>query len=718
MHRFRIFILVSMLAVLVSFGTAAADSQLPITIEGADLARWDYKQQLLYASGSVILAVDDLLLKGDSLLWDMEKQELYLEGSVRLEQGDAYLEGESLIYNVDQAQGKFVKPRTELVSEKIEGPIFVFSDHVEIDSDSYLMDKGVLTTCDLSEPHYHLAVNKLEIYPGNKMVIRGVRFYEGKLPLFYWPYLVLPLDGRYDDFDFTLPEIGYNARDGYYIKNRYNYYFSSNAHGALLYDYYTRQGLGLGVNHNYRHELLGEGEMAFYTLPFATSKYLAAQLQHKFTADNFSFVTKNSYARQYQGAALKQDSSSSTSLSYQTDKMRLNGSFNYRLNQKEADKTSAWTASGAWRQLLSTNWDLNASSKIMAADDTKVYDYLLETNYRLNNHSLNLAVQQKYNPDLLDENKVPAWSSVNRLPELSWRWQNPTVAGVSIPGRIQLSLGKFSEYPSGVTSWRLAPYAELLTQSWRSDHGTTLTLSGNVSGYFYDTGQNQQALYGRLGLIQQLSENTRITANYYKRFVWGETPFKFDQLKQEDQLSGTFRYSKQPFTLVLSSGYNFLTQRFNNLLTQISYSSAAEPVTVNFVANYDLNNHRFGDLSGSISYRPQADWVFNLGAVYNVSNQALKWVNGKIVFDLSETVRLSYDLIYEPEKTQKLQTGKLVLTFDLHCRELKFSYDQVREEFKVQYSINAFPKLPIEISSKEGISFFELEDLKDLFESD
>lgn len=46
------------------------------------------------------------------------------------------------------------------------------------------MDKGVLTTCDLSEPHYHLAVNKLEIYPGNKMVIRGVRFYEGSCRCF------------------------------------------------------------------------------------------------------------------------------------------------------------------------------------------------------------------------------------------------------------------------------------------------------------------------------------------------------------------------------------------------------------------------------------------------------------------------------------------------------------------------------------------------------
>ena len=38
------------------------------------------------------------------------------------------------------------------------------------------MHDGVLSTCDMSEPHYHLAVSELEIYPGDKMVIRGCAF--------------------------------------------------------------------------------------------------------------------------------------------------------------------------------------------------------------------------------------------------------------------------------------------------------------------------------------------------------------------------------------------------------------------------------------------------------------------------------------------------------------------------------------------------------------
>lgn len=54
------------------------------------------------------------------------------------------------------------------------------------------------------------------------------------------------------------------------------------------------------------------------------------------------------------------------------------------------------------------------------------------------------------------------------------------------------------------------------------------------------------------------------------------------------------------------------------------------------------------------------------------------------------------------------------MTIDLHCRELSLAYNQVREEFRVKYSLNAFPKLPLGFSSTDGISLFELTDLQEL----
>ncbi|MGB4141576.1 MAG: hypothetical protein WBK98_09770, partial [Limnochordia bacterium] len=223
------------------------------------------------------------------------------------------------------------------------------------------------------------------------------------------------------------------------------------------------------------------------------------------------------------------------------------------------------------------------------------------------------------------------------------------------------------------------------------------------------------AAYGRVGITQKLTDTTSVTANYYKRLVWGETPFRFDRQTAQDLLRGTLRYTKRPWTVTVNTGYDFLKDRYETLRTQVNFSSATEPVTAGITLNYDINNRRFGDLSANINYKPKSDWVFSLGVVYNIQNKQWKRINGKIQFDLAEDVSLSYDLNYEPTKaSNKLKQGKLTVTFDLHCRKLEMSYDQVRKEFRVQYSINAFPKLPIGYSTQEGIRFFKIEDLKDL----
>lgn len=686
------------------------------TIDGTESLQIDYEKRVFQGTGNIVIRDGDLELTGELLIYDQQKQELYLEGNVTFTKGDTYMEGESLVYNVVEERGEFVKARAQMVSGNIDGPVFVFGEHLQIDSGDYSIHDGIVSTCDLTEPHYHLAVKQIEVYPGDKMIIRGVRFYEGKLPLFYWPYLVIPLDERYSDMDFSLPEIGYNETDGYYFKHRYNYSLSSNANGALIYEYYTRKGLGLGVDHKYSHAALGSGGIAFYFLPFAASKYLLGQFSHTFETDNISFSTTNSYSQQQLGTGMEQNTASSTSLVYRDANTRLSAELKYGLETKGSESSRTWSAGGSWHEQLLPNWSLDLSSKAVGKGETTTYDHLAETTYTYGSHRFNLAVQQKYNPDLLNGTTPPTWKSLNRLPEFTWQWSNPKLSGLTFPGRFQLSAGRFEEYPSKVATWRVVPAVELFSRSWRSDFGTTLTYSGNVSASFYGTGQSLGVAYGRLGLTQKLSDSLSLTANYYKRFVWGETPFRFDAQTAQDLLRGTLRYTRRPWTITVNTGYDLLKDKFETLRTQINFSSAAQPVTAAVTLNYDLNNKRFGDLSGNINYRPQDDWTFSFGVVYNIANQQLKRINGKVQFDLTETVKLSYDLNYEPGKTPALKQSKLVLTFDMHCRKFEMSYDQVRQDFRVQYSINAFPKLPIGYSTQEGIRFFKLEDLKDLIE--
>lgn len=711
MKKVWLIVLVVNLLAFVLFVTEVSAQDEPVRIRGADFARFDVEKQLFYAEGDVVIEVDDIVIYGDRLIWDMEIRELHFTGNVELQQYEQRTAGENLVYNIDNSHGEFESARTELESENIEGPVFVFGKVVEIDGDNYHLNDGKISTCDLEEPHYHLSVKSIDVYPGDKLVIRGVTFYEGRLPLFYWPYLAIPLDKRYDNSEFTLPEIGYNSQDGYYIKNRYNYYFSSRSYGTVLYDYYTIKGLGLGIDHNYDHRLLGEGKFAFYILPFSENKSLVAHLNHLYETGGLSLRTRNSYIRDIFNGTINQNVSNLININYQQDNLRASAKLFYDADFIDDEVQDNWEIDVNWRQNLTPELLLNARSNIIEKAGERTLDNLLETRYRLDNHEFTLALAQRYNPELLEEGSTPNWKSIHRLPEFTWQWRNPGFKDKTLNGRFELSLGNLSEYPSGNSGFRVVPKLDLFTRSWRSDFGTTISYSGNAGAYLYSDNLSQQIVEGRVSLAQKITDNIRFSSTYRKRLVWGETPFKFDKQSPQDSLTGNIRFAKQPFTISVGTGYNFLSEKFNNLSASVGFNNR-QGTTFNLSSQYNLNTKRFGNLTGRISY-DQDHLTLNIGSTYHIGNQRLSKIDGKLSIDLTETIKLNYEVIYDVGKTQKFTKGAFVLTFDLHCRQLLLSYNHVKQEVALQYSINAFPKLPVGYSSTEGISLFELSDLRD-----
>lgn len=717
MRKISSLILFVILALIFVAGLVFAESQYPFKLLGADFGRWDFNKKLFYAEGKIKLEFDDLLLSGDVLIWDMNKQELHLQGNTVMQQNDQVIRGESLVYNTDTSQGELVQGAAELTAEKIEGPIFVFSDSIRIDGDNYHLHSGRLSTCDQSQPHYYLTVKSIHVYPGNKLIMHNVIFYEFGLPLFYWPYLVIPLDDRYDNVDFSLPEIGYDYTDGsYYIKNRYNYYFSEIAHGSILFDYYTRRGLGLGVDHNYVHSLIGTGKFFIYGFPFAENKDITAYVDHQYSyaVPHLNLKTNNKYLWKDDDGVVSQSGSGYVSAVYQQENLRASGSLNYDMAQEgDNERAVTWSAAAGWNQKLAPNWQLNASSNTKTTkEQQRTIDHLVETNYHIKNHTFNLALQQKYNPDILDADKKAVWTSINRVPEFTWQWQNPGYKDQVLRGRFELSIGNFTEYPSGTNSIRVLPRLELYSQSWRSDFGTTISYSGGAAGYFYQSNQSQQLIHGCINLSQKLSNKIYLSAVYNKRFVWGDSPFKFDKQSPQDKLTGSITYTKQPLTISLRTGYNFLEQEFDSLNPRVTINNSQGLIS-SLSASYDLNNKKFSTLTGRFDYSPYEDLVIGLGGTYNINSDRLTKYDGKISFDLTEKIKLNYNVMYDVSKASKFSKGELVVVVDLHCRKLKFTYNHVKPEFKIQYSINAFPKLPIGYGS-EGFSFFEMKDLQEV----
>lgn len=692
------------LCLFVNTGTASAEAER-VYVRATKLGRYDFESQVFIGEGDVELRSGDTVIHGDYLVWDMTQEELYLNGNVTLVQGSDELRGQSLKYNVTAGKGELMNVRSVIDIPKAEGPVFLFGESMEIESDVYRLVGGKLTTCDLEESHYHVSTKELEVIVGKKMIIRGVTYYEGKMPLFYWPYLVIPLDVDWKEGLFALPVVGYNQTEGIYVKNTFNYYINQRAYGNVYVDFFSKLGIGLGVRHLYDLGKVGNGSLYVYHLPHKDSQLWRGRFEHETQGRNWELKTNNSYEDSMDSRFID----SQTKLTWKTDNISGEARAVYQENPKKKVKRLL-EYGAAWKQTLADGWQLHLDGKVTERDTTtrlKMIDYLAETSYAWDKHTVTLGFQQKYNPDLVDSSSQP-WVSVNRIPEVTW---NVKDLG---PLRLELSAGKYSEYPSQVTGLRGLGALRLQSVSWKPTSKTTLSYTGDLTGSIYEDQESQLSVYGRANLSQRITDQVRFSAVYSQRNVWGDTPFQFDRQKAAKDLTLQLNYASSKVNASVRGGYDFLKDKYDSLVVQSRWQPNPK-WRFSVYANYDLNTAAPGRLVPILEYEGDSEnpVEFKVGGRYEMSGQYWERMDVQFEVPVAETWKIGCDAVYEPQKGT-FSRGALSLSKVFHCRTIAFSYDHVRKNVALQYTINAFPTLPFKWGSATGVSLFDLEDVYDI----
>ena len=129
-------------------------------------------------------------------------------------------------------------------------------------------------------------------------------------------------------------------------------------------------------------------------------------------------------------------------------------------------------------------------------------------------------------------------------------------------------------------------------------------------------------------------------------------------------------------------------------------------------AAFDLNSMELTRVVPMVEYKKD-QFDLRLAVRYHPTDQVLERLDARFTLPVGTTWLVSYDSIYEPLK-QAFSKGSVSITKDLHCRELRLSYDHVGKSVALQYTIKAFPTLPIGWDSQGGLSLFDLEDVADL----
>jgi len=680
-------------------------------------------------------------LRSDRLQYDLEKGLILLEGNLAGQIHQLYFKAEEI--QVFTAEGEEVS----------------LSNISEID-----MEGSKLTGCDFDKPHYYFDARSVKIYPGDVLIARHVVFREldGRLPLFYWPILIINLD---PDPRRIVPEVGYSASRGWFIRGGYNYLWGDNP-GLLKLEYYTRSGFAGGFSHH----LVPPDEEEEIQLHFFTQEnrenlpelfrwqagldfiqtyeqlevdswlentayqdynllegelYLGTRGGHWLNLDFEADIEDERYpeepARNFSDISAALGLSSSRWINYWNIEAEID---HERYPDAPEDNLTDLSGSLLLRDRLGESHislSLDRDVRIQPEEETlsrwggelllRRRGSLFNSLYRIERDDPRLGAD--------DDRGVLFY----RLPELELDFN------ISGPLGINTTLGQYHEARAEVTGvrWqteydyrRRQPLPGPFTLNIEQEFGSSLY-------HIPEAGQQGYWQQARIWHESGLNLNFRpfrildFDIDYDYLGISGETPFQFDELSPEDEMSFNLRFTPWFFDFRARTAYDFLEESFDWL----RFSGEAEPypdLVIKGETRYDIEEREWDDFKLILDYdrepwdlEAQARWsgdtreLKELAGIFKYSRSPwqirtglkmagppleLTEIDASLEYSVADHLTLEVVTSYDRSR-EELRQAAIRLQRHFHCRSLSFSYDHVKEEFLVQYSLDIFPESPI-----------------------
>ena len=216
---------------------AAAQTPENQPIEITSSGETTYQNGVATARDNVAIHIGDTDIYADSAEYNSRTHEVSAEGDVRIYRGLNLYLAERGVYNIDTKEIRTSNVRTE------HDPYFLSGQNMtQMSQNAYRAENATFTTDDTSNPDFHLHARTVRVYENDHVVFRDVRFYVGKVPIFWWPYLYQSLD---DAFNFTVSP-AYLSSWGPSVLTQVTFPITDNIKGRLRLDYRGRRGVAIG----------------------------------------------------------------------------------------------------------------------------------------------------------------------------------------------------------------------------------------------------------------------------------------------------------------------------------------------------------------------------------------------------------------------------------------------------------------------------------------
>jgi len=266
----------------------------PVTIDG-DTVEYQQGTGKVFAKGNVKIHFQDIWITCDEADYDAASGLAKLNGHVYMtgiSMGQGLKPGAKEKPVKTGKSGKSGKSGSGKTRELIKGPGIAYGDHatydfnkkcmvmektriemkplyveavtvVRPDDTKYIFNDAWFTTCNLEKPHYRFAAKHVTVYPKKQIVANNVVLYVLDIPIFYFPYMVMPANDKASPFEASY---GTGSEWGTHLLTRWRYHFGDYDRGRWILDNYNRRGRGLGMTNKLETKDFGELYSSYYHL--------------------------------------------------------------------------------------------------------------------------------------------------------------------------------------------------------------------------------------------------------------------------------------------------------------------------------------------------------------------------------------------------------------------------------------------------------------------
>lgn len=542
-----------------------------------------------------------------------------------------------------------------------ETGLFFWADRLRWTPRKMELENAVVTTCDAPADawHYHLRSERIEIFPGDRLVASNTSFAFHGTPLYTLPTLTFSLkpDTRPRQPGF-LPTVGSNHVDGPFVRNSFDYSLDQGNYGSVLLDYSSKTGLGRGLEHHYTLGKGGAGSLYAYQVGGRDSPGDRFEVRHNLTYqldEHTTLVWGYGASRlELPGLVSPLNINSNVGLSRTTENEAL--AFSHTYHQSGPNRNTTWRLFYDLQlpDGLSTTWSGELATATTPVARTRRLHY--RGNLR---HSGPLFVTQLE----LENTSGSRAFFLNRTPELSLRSRALHLGPVPLVAAA--SFGHLTEGPSLRSATRSDLSLRIPEQMVHWGSGR-LQLGAGFRQLFYGSGEAQYVLAARAGWLQNVGELGVVRLDYNWQESQGFTPFQHDLHVGYQNVTGGVQIGQE--------------DRWGLSLT----------------AGYDLGFDTFQELIPRVELRPGESFRLSAAARYDPNHSLWRNLDSTVEIELTPGLSLKHWGLYDLVNS-RLTYQDYMLSLEEHDWIASLVYRGVQREIFFQFSLKGFPVSPVSI---------------------